>query len=255
VVIGILTNHLQEQYGINATVLLMQLISEYNYYKGKETLTEDGYFYSTVEHLENETCLSGHEQRKAINILAELDILMVVSKGIPAKRHFKINFESISKLFDKLEKARRNAENLQPLKILTTSREKAEPQERKKINTNNKIYNKEIQGLKDYVSNVNLATGEQEELEKEFERLGINLTEEYIQILSQTAYVRLLFMRAGVVSVFDSPHRYKLKYLSAKKLIAQFDRYAEFAEKSEIDEPIRYFKKMLIEYLNEQIAV
>ena len=233
----------------------MQLISEYNYYKDKGTLTEDGYFYSTVEHLENETCLSGHEQRKAINTLAELNVLVVVSKGIPAKRHFKINFESISKLFDKLEKTRRNPQNLQQLKFLTTSNKKSAPQEDENFNTNNKIYNNKIQRLKDYISSMNFKAEEQEELQKEFKRLEINLTDEYIEILSQTAYLRLLFMRAGIVSVFDSPHKYKLKYLTSKKLIALFDKYTEFEEKSEITEPLKYFKKMLIEYLNEQITV
>lgn len=218
-------------------------------------MTEDGYFYSTVEHLENETCLSGHEQRKAINTLAELNILVVVSKGIPAKRHFKINFESISKLFDRLEKARQNPPNFQPLKILTTSNKKSAPQEDENFNTNNKIYNNKIQGLKDYISSVNFEAEEQEELQKEFKRLEIGLTDEYIEILSQPAYLRLLFMRAGIVSVFDSPHKYKLQYLTAKKLIALFDKYIEFAEKSEIAEPVKYFKKMLVEYLNEQITV
>ncbi len=233
----------------------MQLISEYNYYKDKGTLTEDGYFYSTVEHLENETCLSGHEQRKAINTLAELNVLVVVSKGIPAKRHFKINFESISKLFDKLEKARKNPQNLQQLKILTTSNKKSAPQEDEKFNTNNKIYNNKIQRLKDYISSMNFKAEEQEELQKEFKRLEINLTDEYIEILSQSAYMRLLFMRAGIVSVFDSPHKYKLQYLTAKKLIALYDKYAEFEQKSEIAEPLKYFKKIIIEYLNEQITV
>lgn len=233
----------------------MQLISEYNYYKDKGTLTEDGYFYSTVEHLENETCLSGHEQRKAINTLAELNILVVVSKGIPAKRHFKIHFESISKLFDKLEKARRNPQNLQQLKILTTSNKKTAPQEDENFNTNNKIYNNKIQRLKEYISSVNFEAEEQKELQKEFKRLEIDLTDEYIEILSHSAYLRLLFMRAGIISVFDSPHKYKLQYLTAKKLIALFDKYAEFEEKSEIAEPVKYFKKMLVEHLNEQITV
>ena len=233
----------------------MQLISEYNYYKDKGTLTEDGYFYSTVEHLENETCLSGHEQRKAINTLAELNVLVVVSKGIPAKRHFKINFESIAKLFEKLEKARKNPQNIQKLKILTTSNKKSAPQENENFNTNNKIYNNKIQRLKDYISSMNFKTEEQEELQKEFKRLEINLTDEYIEILSQTAYMRLLFMRAGIVSVFDSPHKYKLQYLTAKKLIALYDKYAEFEQKGEIAEPLKYFKKIIIEHLNEQITV
>ena len=100
----------------------MQLISEYNYYKGKDTLTADGYFYSTVEHLENETCLSGHEQRKAVAVLSQLNVLYVTSKGIPAKRHFKINFEGLARLFDKIEKDRisRKQRNSQMLKNLTT---------------------------------------------------------------------------------------------------------------------------------------
>ena len=233
----------------------MQLISEYNYYRDKSTLTDDGYFYSTVEHLENETCLSGHEQRKAINTLAELNILTIVSKGIPAKRHFKINFESISNLFDSLEKVRRNPQNLQKLKFLTTSNKKSTQQEDKNFSTNNKIYNNKIQGLKDYISSVNFEAEEQEELQKEFKRLEIDLTDEYIEILSQPAYLRLLFMRAGIVSIFNSPHKYKLQYLTAKKLIALFDKYAEFEEKSEITEPVKYFKKMLVEFLNKKITI
>lgn len=238
----------------------MQLISEYNYYKGKDTLTPDGYFYSTVEHLESETCLSGHEQRKAIAILVELNVLKVVSRGIPAKRHFRINFEGIAKLFDEIgsEKTARKARNSQLLKNLTTSHEEIEQQEGEDFNTNNKIYkiNKNnIDGLKDYVTNANLAHVEQGELEQEFTRLEIALSEDYIKILSETAYIRLLLMRAGVTSIFCTPHKYKLQYLNASKLITLFDKYAEFAEKTDVADPVPYFKKILLEYLDEQVKV
>lgn len=228
----------------------MQLISEYNYYKSKETLTADGYFYSTVEHLESETCLSGHEQRKAVAILTELNILKVVSKGIPAKRHFKINFEAIADVFAKLDK--KPCKN-QKLKILTASDKEIESQAEQNFDTNNKIYNN-IQGLKDYINNLKLNEEKAGELKTEFSRLDIALTDDYVQILSNTAYQRLLFMRAGIASVFCSSHKYKLHYLTAKKLIALFDRYADRAEKAEINEPINYFKKMLVEYLDEQIT-
>lgn len=238
----------------------MQLISEYNYYKGKETLTEDGYFYSTVEHLESETCLSGHEQRKAIALLVELNVLKVMSKGIPAKRHFKINFEGIARLFDEIERERttKKALNSKKLKILTTSGKEIKPQESEDFNTNNKIYkiNKNnIDGLKDYVTNANLAHVEQGELEQEFERLEISLTDDYIKILSKTAYIRLLLMRAGVTSIFCTPHKYKLQYLNANKLTTLFDKYAEFAEKTDIADPVPYFKKILLEYLDGQVKV
>lgn len=237
----------------------MQLVSEYNYYKGKDTLTPDGFFYSTVEHLESETCLSGHEQRKAISILTELNVLKVVSRGIPAKRHFKIHFEGIARLFDEIERERaaKKALNSQKLKILTTSGAEIEQQEGEDFNTNNKIYkiNNNIDRLKDYIRNANLNDKEQGELEQEFERLEISLTDDYIKILSKAAYMRLLLMRAGVASIFCTPHKYKLQYLNAGKLTTLFDKYAEFAEKTEIADPVLYFKKVLLEYLDEKVRV
>ena len=89
---------------MNATILLMQLISEYKYYRDKGTLTEGNFFYSTVEHLQEETTLSKHEQLTAIRLLTALNILTVELKGIPAKRHFKVNFKGIALLFDRVEK-------------------------------------------------------------------------------------------------------------------------------------------------------
>ena len=230
----------------------MQLISEYNYYKDKETLTADGYFYSTVEHLENETCLSGHEQRKAIATLAGLKILTVVSKGIPAKRHFKINFEAIAEVFNSLDKTNGKARNFKLSKISTSSDKESKPQEGENFNTNNKIYKDDITRLKDYINNSKLEAGVEKELEKEFERLEINLTDDFIQILSESAYKRLLFMRAGVTSVFCSAHKYKLHYLTANKLTALFDRYSDVTKNTDINEPLKYFKKMLVEYLDGQ---
>ena len=229
----------------------MQLISEYNYYKGKETLTADGYFYSTVEHLENETCMSGHEQRKAVSVLTELKVLYVMSKGIPAKRHFKINFEGLANLFDKIEKDRtsRKQRNSQLLKNLTASDKNIELQAIENFDTNNKIYkenNNKTDGLEE---------DEKAELENEYARLEINLTEDYIKILSQTAYRRFMLMRAVVKTLFSSPHKYKLQYLSAKKLVALYDKYAETEEKSRIEEPVQYFKKIVLEFLDNEIIV
>ncbi|MDO4504484.1 MAG: hypothetical protein Q4B84_05050 [Clostridia bacterium] len=144
------------------------------------------------------------------------------------------------------------ASNFKSLKILTASGEKDKSQAEENFNTNNKIYKDDIIRLKDYINNSNLEAGAQKELEKEFERLEINLTDDFIQILSESAYKRLLFMRAGVTSVFCSAHKYKLHYLSANKLITLFDRYSDVAKNTEINEPVKYFKKMLVEYLDEQ---
>ena len=183
-----------------------------------------------------------------------------MSRGIPAKRHFKINFEGLASLFDKIEKNRtsRKQRNSQMLKNSTTSCKNDESQADEIFNTNNKIYKENINktdGLEEYINNSYLDASERAELENEFKRLEINLTEDYIKILSQTAYRRFLLMRAVVKSLFCSPHKYKLQYLTAKKLVALYDKYAEFEEKSHIDEPVPYFKKIVLEYLDNEIII
>lgn len=54
--------------------------------------------YKTIKEVEEETALTRHEQDIAIKICKEKRVIEIQLKGIPAKRHFKINIDNIIKL-------------------------------------------------------------------------------------------------------------------------------------------------------------
>lgn len=76
--------------GLEESIILGELASEYNYYLDRNEL-EDGYFYSTIENIENNTGLNEYKQRKAMNSLKNKEIVEIKIKGIPAKRYIKLN--------------------------------------------------------------------------------------------------------------------------------------------------------------------
>ena len=85
--------------GLEEALLLGELCSEYDYWIKREEL-QDGYFFSTVENIEENTTLNDYKQRKALKSLQQLKIVDVKVKGLPAKRYFKINEEQLIKLLN-----------------------------------------------------------------------------------------------------------------------------------------------------------
>lgn len=86
--------------GLEGAVLVGELASEYDYWSKNDGITPEGYFFSTIENIEEKTGLSEHRQRQAIKKLEGLSIIDVKVKGLPAKRYVKLNEESILKLFE-----------------------------------------------------------------------------------------------------------------------------------------------------------
>lgn len=64
-------------------------------YWSDKGIRKDGYIYKTIEEVREETALSRAEQDSAIKRCRQLKVLDVVLKGIPAKRHFKIDAERL----------------------------------------------------------------------------------------------------------------------------------------------------------------
>ena len=95
----IVNRSLIKELGLKETIILGELASEYNCYKKTNELDEDGYFYSTIENIENNTSLSSYEQKKCLDNLSKRGLIDVILKGIPAKRHIKINTSQIINLF------------------------------------------------------------------------------------------------------------------------------------------------------------
>lgn len=76
--------------GLEATVFLGELASIYNYNKSLNTL-KDGWFFATVEKIENNTSISDYKQQQIIKKLQELNIINQKIEGMPRKRYFIIN--------------------------------------------------------------------------------------------------------------------------------------------------------------------
>lgn len=83
---------------LDAAVLLGELASEYRYFKNRHMLDEEGMFYSTVENIQENICLNAYEQRKAIQLLKEHNIIETRQKGLPAKRFIKLNSAALTDL-------------------------------------------------------------------------------------------------------------------------------------------------------------
>lgn len=76
--------------GIEEAIMLGELASEYDYWENNDKL-EEGWFFSTVENVEENTTLTKYKQKKALDNLQKIGVLEVQRKGIPAKRYIKIN--------------------------------------------------------------------------------------------------------------------------------------------------------------------
>lgn len=114
-----------KELGLEEAILFGELASEYSYWKEREKL-EDDYFFSTMENIEKNTCLSSYKQRKLIEKLKNEGLISTKIQGIPAKRYIKINEELVIKKL-----------NIKLLKNLTSSSKKNEQLDVEKFNTNN----------------------------------------------------------------------------------------------------------------------
>lgn len=86
--------------GLDEAIMLGELASEYSYWENRDELTDDGYFFSTVENVEENTTFSQYKQQKAIEKLASEGLLYVSRRGIPAKRYLKLREDNILRLFE-----------------------------------------------------------------------------------------------------------------------------------------------------------
>ena len=85
-----------KELGIDASFLLSAMVEADN------LLTDDdGWFYQTIEKLEEITTLTRHKQSQAIKLLTEKQLLEQQNRGIPMKRYFRINYEELTFLVAK----------------------------------------------------------------------------------------------------------------------------------------------------------
>ena len=54
---------------------------------------------------------------------------------------------------------------------------------------------------------------EDHDIAEEFQRLGIALTDDFINVIGETAHRRFLIMQWSILNLYTSPQKYKLRYL------------------------------------------
>lgn len=119
--------------GLHEALILGELASEADYWQKNNGLTNDGYFYSTVENVESKTTLSEHYQRKALKKLKELGIIEYTRRDIPAKRYIRLNEGALIDLMNSSE-----------TKNSVTSSGRAKELDLDALSTNNNIDNNNI---------------------------------------------------------------------------------------------------------------
>ena len=92
----VLNKHLIKLLGFVEAGLLGELASEHNYWLEQGKL-QDGWFYSTVENIENNLGLSKYEQSKALKKLQAMGFVDFKLKGLPARRYIRIYEENLEK--------------------------------------------------------------------------------------------------------------------------------------------------------------
>jgi len=85
---------LARQLGIETAIILSDLISKEKYFNDRRQLNE-GWFFNQQSQIENDTTLSPHKQRKAIDTLKEAGLIDTKLKGIPPLQYYKINHSNI----------------------------------------------------------------------------------------------------------------------------------------------------------------
>ena len=78
------------KYGLHAAVLIGELASEARYYK-REGKLDDGWFFSTVENIEEHTGLNAYYQRETLKTLQDTGIVEIKYSGLPRKRYFRVD--------------------------------------------------------------------------------------------------------------------------------------------------------------------
>jgi hypothetical protein len=89
---------LASKIGLLEATIFGELCSESDYWHERNEVTEDGYFFSTVENIEDKLFVKKDTQQRVMKNLSNSGLISIAKKGLPAKRYVKINEEILSNL-------------------------------------------------------------------------------------------------------------------------------------------------------------
>ena len=171
----IVNKQLAKEIGINEAIVYSELLSKYMYFYNKNQLTEDGYFFNTVENLEIDTTLSKYQQQKAIKKLKDLKLIDTKLKGMPSTRYFKILDNDVLESLLLQQKSKNY-----PTRSKETSQQEVKKLATNNTNNNTNNNNKDIVVVEQEV--ICLADIEKQEVKKQ-KTENIILTKEYRELI------------------------------------------------------------------------
>ena len=92
----VLNKDLVYELGIEAAFLLSTLIEADNL-----LADEEGWFYQTIDTLQEYSTLSRKKQERAIQELSDAGILLQENRGMPMKRYFKIDYDQMMTVIER----------------------------------------------------------------------------------------------------------------------------------------------------------
>ena len=113
-------------FGLHVAVIIGELASEARFWK-REGKLEDGWFFSTVENIEEATGINAYYQRDAIKQLQGLGFVETKYKGLPRKRYFRINGMAIIQTIAEIKEQEETAGKRQCFTQCTTNDSPSEP--------------------------------------------------------------------------------------------------------------------------------
>lgn len=142
--------------GINAAIMYSELISKYIYFANKGQITEDGFFYNTVENMQEDTTLSKDQQLAAIKVLVKVNLIEQKNRGLPRTRHFKINQneEIIKKILYSVQSAGNPTYSKRKIQLIDVG--KLDTNNTKGNNPNNNPNEKEYIPYSEIIDHLNL---------------------------------------------------------------------------------------------------
>lgn len=77
--------------GIKAALLFNSLVGKQAYYEKHSMIDSEGWFYSTIEDMQESTALSRCQQNKAIGVLVKAGLIDYRTGGVHCRRHFRVS--------------------------------------------------------------------------------------------------------------------------------------------------------------------
>lgn len=235
----VINKKLAHEIGLNETIIYSELVSLYKYWKQRDELTEEGWFFCTYENLFENTAIQEKTASRTTNRLVKLGLIKKKRMGLPAKTYYKIT-NGIYDLLSDIEN--KNGQNVRTDEI-RVSDDKNFANHRHRQNgqnvqsTTDKLSNndqpKSLSNNTEF-NNTNLINEEEEEIKKAradnsaYEMLNYNLRTKGIDQQSINLIIKELMNRGIDVFLMENVEK-QYTHMMDKLSFGEVDNHNGFA--------------------------